>query len=146
MPTGEQRIFQPDSRGSDYFAEPGDHGILTEGAGGTFTLEEADGQIEAFNANGTLNFIADTDGNRVTATYTAGKLTGLEASNGAPTANNVVGSLAIAYNTTGLIASVTASDGTRVTNTYLCSGQPQSRIFFVIGVARSVGRRVLKAA
>ena len=67
MPTGEERIFQPDSRGSDYFAEPGDDGILTEGTGGTFILQESDGQIEAFNANGTLNYIADTDGNRVTA-------------------------------------------------------------------------------
>ena len=93
MPTGEQRIFQPDSRGSDYFAQPGDDGILTEGAGGTFILEEADGQIEAFNANGTLNYIADTDGNRVTAVYTGGKLTGLEASNGDPHGNPVVGSL-----------------------------------------------------
>ena len=43
MPTGEQRIFQPDSRGSDYFSQPGDHGILTQGTGGTFTLQESDG-------------------------------------------------------------------------------------------------------
>ncbi len=50
MPSGEQRVFQPDSRGSDYFDQPGDYGILTEGTGGTFTLQETDGQIEAFNA------------------------------------------------------------------------------------------------
>ena len=98
--------------------QPGDYGILTEGTGGTFILEESDGQIEAFNANGTLNYIADTDGNRVTAIYTGGKLTGLEASNGAPTANNVVGSLTIAYNAAGLIASVTASDGSAITYAY----------------------------
>ena len=82
MPTGEERIFQPDSRGSDYFSQPGDYGILSQGTGGTFILQESDGQVEAFNANGTLNYIADTDDNRVTAVYTGGKLTGLEASNG----------------------------------------------------------------
>ena len=70
MPSGEQRIFQPDSRGSDYFDQPGDYGILTEGTGGTFTLQETDGQIEAFNANGTLDYIQDTNGNRITAGYT----------------------------------------------------------------------------
>ncbi len=118
MPDGEQRIFQPDSRGSDYFAQPGDHGILTEETGGTFILQESDGQIEAFNANGTLNYIADTDDNRVTAVYTGGELTGLVASHGAATANNVVGSLTIAYNASGLIASVASSDGRTIGYTY----------------------------
>ena len=118
MPSGEERIFQPDSRGSDYFAQPGDHGLLTEGAGGTFILQESDGQVETFNANGTLNYLVDTNNNRVTAVYTGGKLTKLEASSGAPTANNVVGSLSIAYNAAGLIASVTSSDGSAITYIY----------------------------
>ncbi len=73
MPGGEERVFQPDSRGSDYFDQPGDYGILTEGTGGTFTLQETDGEIEAFNADGTLNYIQDTDGNRITAGYTGGE-------------------------------------------------------------------------
>ena len=118
MPTGEQRIFQPDSRGSDYFSLPGDNGILTQGAGDTYTLQETNGQIEAFNANGTLNFIEDTDDNRVTAVYTSGRLTGLEASNGAPTPGTIVGSLTIGYSVAGLIASVTSSDGRAITYNY----------------------------
>ncbi len=69
MPSGEQRIFQPDSRGSDYFDQPGDHGILTKADDGTFTLQETNGEIEAFNANGTLDYIQDTNGNRITAGY-----------------------------------------------------------------------------
>ena len=70
MPSGGQRVFQPDSRpGSDYFDQPGDYGILTKGTGGTFTLQETNGQIEAFNADGTLNYIEDTNGNRITAGY-----------------------------------------------------------------------------
>jgi hypothetical protein len=41
MPDGEQRVFQPDRRpGGGYFATPGDQGILTASAGGTFTLQE----------------------------------------------------------------------------------------------------------
>ena len=82
MPSGEQRIFQPDSRGSDYFDQPGDYGVLTEGTGGTFTLQESDGQIEGFNANGTLDYIQDTDGNRITAGYTENQLISLTDSSG----------------------------------------------------------------
>ncbi len=109
------RIFQPDSRpGGGYFDAPGDYGILTAGSGGTFTLQETDGQVEAFNADGTLNDIQDTDGNRITAGYSAGRLTSLEASNGDPATNPVVGSLTIAYNASGLIASVASSDGRTV--------------------------------
>ena len=38
MPSGEQRVFQPDSRpGGGYFDQPGDYGILTAGGGGTFS-------------------------------------------------------------------------------------------------------------
>ena len=33
----------------------------------TFTLQETDGQIEPFNADGTLDYIQDTNGNRITA-------------------------------------------------------------------------------
>ena len=110
MPSGDQRIFQPDSRGSDYFDEPGDNGILTEGTGGTFTLQESNGQIEAFNANGTLNFIQDTDGNRITAGYTGSRLTSLTDSSGP--------SLTLAYNAAGLISSVTSSTGQTVDYTY----------------------------
>jgi RHS repeat-associated protein len=110
MPTGQHRVFQPDSRGSDYFDEAGDYGVLSEGTGGTFTLQESNGQIEAFNANGTLDYIQDTDGDRITAGYEASELTSLTASSGA--------SLTMAYNASGLISSVTTSTGQTVEYTY----------------------------
>ena len=119
MPSGVERIFQPDSRGTDYFAEPGDEGVLTQLAGGSFQLQESDGTIEAFNADGTLNFIEDTDGNRITAGYSGGQLISLTSSAG--------GSLFFAYNAAGLIQSVTGSNGETVscgydsTNHYLVS-------------------------
>ena len=110
MPSGAERIFQPDSRGSDYFDQLGDHGTLAAGTGGTFTLQESDGQIEQFNADGTLDYIQDTNGNRITAAYSSGRLASLTSTSGA--------SLTLAYNPAGLIASVTASDGRAVHYTY----------------------------
>jgi RHS repeat-associated protein len=114
MPSGAKRVFQPDSRSSDYFDQQGDHGTLIQGTGGSFTLQESDGQIEQFNADGTLNFIHDTDGNRIAAGYIAGSLTTLTSNSGA--------SLTIAYNAAGLIASVTASDGRAVHYVYDAGG------------------------
>ena len=81
-----------------------------KGPGGTFTLQETDGQIEAFNANGTLDYIQDTNGNRITAGYTGGRSPASPSTSGA--------SLTIAYNAAGLIASVTSSDGRTVNYTY----------------------------
>ena len=97
---------------------PGDYGILTKGTGGTFTLQETNGQIEAFNADGTLNDIQDTNGNRITAGYTAGRLTQPGGIERRSATNPVVASLTIGYNTAGLIASVASSDGRTVTYTY----------------------------
>ncbi len=109
MPDGSKRIFQPDSRGSDYFDQPGDYGVLTQ-TGGGYSLQETDGQIEFFNDNGTLGYIQDTDGNRITAGYAGGLLTSLTSSSGE--------SLAIAYNSSNLIQSVTSSDGRTVSYSY----------------------------
>ena len=110
-PGGVQRIFQPDSRNPDnYFDQAGDYGVLTPTGGGAFTLTEQDGTVTAYNADGTLNYVQDTDGNTITAGYTSGLLTSLTASSGQ--------SLTIAYNAAGLIASVTDSAGRETTYPY----------------------------
>ncbi len=71
MPSGQERIFQPDTRYQDqYFSEPGDDGVLTELPGGGYLLTEANGSEEFFNANGTLGYVQDANGNRLTAGYT----------------------------------------------------------------------------
>jgi YD repeat-containing protein len=103
---GSQRIFQPDSRGSDYFALAGDHGTLTNNGDGTFTLTEADGTLSHFLPDGQVDYVQDTNGNRITAGYTKGLLISLTHSSGQ--------SIQIAYNAAGLITSVTDSAG-RVT-------------------------------
>ena len=94
-----------------YFSQPGDTGTLTADGHGGYLLTEADGTDTDYNANGTLNYIQDTDGNRITAGYTSGQLTSLTASSGQ--------SFTIGYNAAGLISTVTDSQG-RIT-TYLRS-------------------------
>jgi YD repeat-containing protein len=106
-PSGSERIFQPDSRGSDYFSQPGDHGTLTNNFDGTFTLTEADGTQTHFLADGQVDYLQDTNGNRITAVYTNGLLTSLTHSSRQ--------FLDISYNAAGLVTSVTDSDG-RVTH------------------------------
>ena len=72
-PGGSIRLFQPDSRGG-YFAQAGDYGTLAALSGGGYTLTEQDGQVTAYNADGTLDYVQDTNGNRITAGYTGGLL------------------------------------------------------------------------
>ena len=101
---GAQRQFQPDSRGG-YFAEAGDHGVLTAG-GGAFAVRELNGLVTAFRADGKVDYATDSDGNRINASYTGGLLTSLTHSSGR--------SLQMAYNTAGRLISLTDPAG-RVT-------------------------------
>ncbi len=111
MPTGEERIFQPDTRyQGQYFSEQGDTGILRKAPGGLFTLDEEDGDVEVFNNSGTLDYIVDAKGNRITAGYSSGKLATLTSTSG--------GQLTIAYTAAGLIASVGSGSGQTVNYTY----------------------------
>ncbi|MFO0875988.1 MAG: RHS repeat-associated core domain-containing protein [Gemmataceae bacterium] len=108
-PGGVQRRFQPDSRRSGaYFAQPGDRGTFTTSGG--FKVIEADGFLTAFQSDGRLNYVQDTNGNRVTAGYTNGRLTSLTHSSGQ--------SLTLAYNAAGQLASVTDTVGRQTTYTY----------------------------
>jgi RHS repeat-associated protein len=127
LPDEGQRTFQPDSRpGGAYFAQPGDHGILAALPGGGYTLTETGGQITAYNSDGTLNYIQDANGNRITTGYTGGLLTSLTHSSGA--------SLTIAYNAAGLISSITDSDGRATAYHYDAGNQ------YLIAVVSSDGQ------
>ena len=75
-PGGSQESFQPDSRYAGvYFSATGDHDTLSADGAGGYLLTAADGNTTDFAANGTLTYVQDTDGNRITATYAAGQLT-----------------------------------------------------------------------
>ena len=103
-PSASSSPIQPHRR-ARIFSEPGDTGTLTADGHGGYLLTEADGTATDYNANGTLNYIQDTNGNRITAGYTSGQLTSLTASSGQ--------SIIIAYNAAGLISTVTDSAGPR---------------------------------
>jgi RHS repeat-associated protein len=104
---GSQRRFQPDLRGG-YFDQPDDHATLTKLASGGYTLSETDGRVTAFRPEGTIDYVQDPNGNRITAGYTNGLLTSLTHSSGQ--------SLQIAYNSAGRIQSITdpATDHTTI--------------------------------
>jgi RHS repeat-associated protein len=107
---GSQRRFQPDVRGG-YFDQAGDHATLAQLTGGGYSLTETTGLITAFRPDGAIDYIQDTNGNRIVAGYTNGLLTSLTHSSGQ--------SLQIAYNSAGLIKSVTdPATGHTTTYTY----------------------------
>ena len=116
-PNGALRRFQPDRRtnGADFFSQPGDHGVLSKVAGGGYLLTELNGQVTAYNADGTLNYVQDTDGNRITAGYTDGHMTSLTHSSGQ--------SLTLTYNAAGHIATITDSANRVTTYHYDASNQ-----------------------
>jgi YD repeat-containing protein len=112
---GSQRRFQPDVRGG-YFDQPGDHATLTKLANGGYTLIETNGLVTAFRPDGTIDYVQDTNGNRITAGYTGGLLTSLSHSSGQ--------SLEIAYNSAGRIKSITdPASGRTTTYTYDASNE-----------------------
>ena len=93
---------------------PGDYGVLTL-VNGAYQLQEKDGTLTVFNTDGTLDYVQDTDGNRITAGYTTKLLTSLTDSNGEQ--------LSLAYNLQGLISQVTDAQGQVTNYTYDSTGQ-----------------------
>ncbi len=79
-PGGVDRFFTKNKNGT-YLATPGDYGQLTL-AGGVFKLVETDKTLWQFRTDGVLDFVADTNGNRITLSYTDGLPTTLTHSNG----------------------------------------------------------------
>jgi RHS repeat-associated protein len=99
---GNVRTFQPDSRGG-YLASSGESAILSALSEGAFLLREAGGLQYAFRSDGCLEYVADLNGNRITATYAEGRLTALAHSCGA--------AIQIHYNAAGRIDWITDPNG-----------------------------------
>ncbi len=106
------RLFSINADGS-FTASAGDTGTLTEN-GGAFRLTELDQTVAQFSTDGTLDYVQDANGNRITAGYTGGEMTSLASSDG--------DKLAIAYNANGTIASVTDPSGRTATYQYDSTG------------------------
>lgn len=97
-----------------YLGSPGDFATLTA-TNGVYELTELDGSRTVFRVDGKIDFIEDTHGNRITATYDGtGRLTGLTHTNG--------DSLLIDYNAAGRISEVTDPAGRTVVYVYDAAG------------------------
>ncbi len=96
--------------------QAGDEGTTLAVIGGAYLLVEPDGTVYQFNDNGTLNFVEDTHGNRITAGYNSqGELVSLTDSNGE--------NLALNYNSQGHVSQITDSNGQTETYGYDPTGQ-----------------------
>ena len=88
--------------------------------GGAFQLRETTGEVIAFRSDGLLDYLQDTNGNRITAGYTGSQLTSLTHSNGK--------ALTLAYNAQGRISQVTDPAGGVATYDYDASGEHLLRV------------------
>ena len=104
---GKQAVFAPRPGGGYYIAPPGDTGKLLGSAGNPWTLQEDDGSITAYRADGHVDYVRDPSGNQISTTYANGLLTKLTHSSGQ--------TMQFAYNAAGRITSVTDNEG-RVTD------------------------------
>jgi YD repeat-containing protein len=112
---GGRFTYQPDRRSTTrHFSATGDQDVLTAISGG-YKLTALDGTITFFKTDGTLDYLQDTNGNRITVGYAGGRLTSLTASSGQ--------SLTLAYNGAGLISTLTDSAGRVTTYSYDPSNQ-----------------------
>ncbi len=106
--------FYASQAGGSFQSEPGDYSVLTL-ANGAYHLQETDGTVYQFNADGTLAYVEDSSGNRIVCGYDAqDQLVSLTDSNGE--------FLSLAYNIDGCLAQLTDSAGLTVTYAYNAAG------------------------
>ncbi len=129
---GSCRTFKPDCRGG-FFNEPGDYATLAPSGGG-YSLREKEGLLRVFGANGSLSYIEDTNGSRITLGYSGGKLTSLTHSGGQV--------LRITYNGSGFIQTITDPVGRTTAFTYASEHLTSSSYFdgSVVSYSYSLGQ------
>ncbi|NES99667.1 MAG: DUF4114 domain-containing protein [Sphaerospermopsis sp. SIO1G1] len=109
---GTLRLFNLED--GNYVPVDGDYGSLTLEED-VYRLEELGGTVTVFRADGSLDFIADSNDNQITAEYTDGQLTGLLASNG--------DALTLTRDANNRVVSVTDSANRTTTYTYDETGE-----------------------
>ena len=115
---GLRRSFELQSNGL-YVGADEDDAVLTL-TGSVYRLEEEDGTVTVFLPDGSLNYVEDTNGNRVTASYTNNLLTGLTSTSG--------DSLTFDYNSQGRIVRASNQSGQEVTYGYDVTGELLTRL------------------
>ena len=66
---GSARTFHQDRRNGRYFSSVGDSASLVNTGGGTYELRTDSGSITRFRPDGMIDYVADANGNQVTAAY-----------------------------------------------------------------------------
>ena len=112
--TGDRRRTFTKGKDGKYQGITDDLGSLTK-VGDVYQIKEFDGTVQSFLANGKLDFIQDTNGNKVTLGYTANLLTGLSYSNG--------DKVTFKYNAQGRVNEVVDIYGQSTTYTYDPTGE-----------------------
>ncbi|MCX5951905.1 MAG: DUF6531 domain-containing protein, partial [Cyanobacteria bacterium] len=107
------RLFSKQADGS-YRNRAGDGATLIQ-TSGTYRLQEQNGTVVTFSANGNLNYVQDINGNQISAGYTGGQLTSLAHSNG--------DIFTLSYNNYGHISQLTDQAGRTTTYSYDASGE-----------------------
>ncbi len=110
---GSLRLFARMPDGS-YMGVPGDFATLTM-AGGAFLLRETGGAVMGFRTDGQLDYLQDTNNNRLTARYSGSQLTSLTHTNGS--------AMTFHYNAQGRIDQATDPAGRVATYAYDASGE-----------------------
>ncbi|MBN1390961.1 MAG: hypothetical protein JXA22_10010 [Candidatus Thermoplasmatota archaeon] len=128
--TGTPRIFHPDIRCTRrYLSQPGDPGELQELQQGGYRLKEKDGMIQVYLPDGKLDHCEDTNGNRISCTYSGDRLTRLTLGSG--------DFLELTYDSSGHITSVKDKVGRGASYTY--SGDHLTSILANNGAATTYG-------
>lgn len=107
---GSVARFSKDSRKAAYFSDAGVTNELVL-VGAVYELRSPNGNITRFRADGRVDYMEDSNGNRVTASWNgSGQLTALAHNSGA--------SISLSYGGNGTVSQVVESTGRSVTFTY----------------------------
>lgn len=106
---GSARVFSRDTRNGNYFSGAGDSSKLSA-VGGGYELREPNGTVTRFNSSGQIALVDDANGNRVMASYNAGRVATLAHSSGA--------SISVSYGSHGFVSRIVESTGRSADFTY----------------------------
>jgi RHS repeat-associated protein len=124
---GDYGYFVAQPNGS-YLDTSGEYGTLSN-SGGVFTFTDTDGRQSVYLANGKLNYVQDTNGNRITLDYnSSNKPTTLTFSNPS-NPSEPTEQLALTYNSQGFVSQI--ADGTG--NTWLYNYDGAGHLLSVTG-------------
>lgn len=130
LTAGRARHFEPDSRIRGKFFSPSWEMADLSGSAGNYTLQEPNGIAYQFNS-GRFDYAEDQNGNRVTAIYSADRLTGLSHSSGLQ--------ISIFYNGSGLIERIQGPYGRESQYRYDSGNQHLIQVLLSNGTSTSYG-------